>query len=1419
MLILLTLCLCTAIAQEPSPGIIHPGDVVFEQPFQDISPPLMNDYRYSKILMQDSRGFLWLAYHGSLYRYDGYELKDFMKTPLGQGDLRGNIIACMEEDAVGNFWIGSHMKIGVYRYDPRKGKFDRFPRPGRNDPVDISEAESWSISAGADGKVWISTRGYGPGRGLYMYDYETDSVTSFRHDPDDPNSIPRDAIAKVHVDKHKNIWIKFPGLGRDNMKSGLCRYDPGTGRFTEFRLSGKDLRDSTMSVRPEHEDREGNIYMNTALKNDEKNDFRSFVRVSSHPDKLEYDSLSGIGYFLDYEVYPLKWYGRQLTLDKTEKVWANAGLYGAARYDPQTSITEYFKSYETRQGANYFLGNILCDSSGIIWHSYEQGLKQYVPWKRKFSVYASSSIPEQISRPVDISAVFEDQDGTLWMGMNEYLVKYDPESSRHQIFTLPRFNFNIPNRMMMIKRGGPNLLYIGAVNCFYTFNTDTYDYEVIEYPEMRSRHTGAIKSHEILVQDESVIWMGCNPGFLKVDVTKKTSEYLYIGIDRDSPFMSGNTYGIVKDKYGYLWLGTMSGLNRFDPLSGENVKISHDPNNPVGLAAPWISDLELDHNGNLWISYASNGISMLDARFITAVEPDPDSLKFVHFSKEDGLPDLFVSNMVVDNSGKIWFSSGKGISVLDPPTNKIITYDDRDGINIPSFINDFWINPVSGSIFIGGKNGMVSFVPEEMPRNTYVPPIVFTGLQVNNREVIASDTSVLKSAITYTEQLELSYQENFLLLEFAALDFTHPERNEYKYFMEGVDRDTIYAGTNRTAEYRNLAPGRYTFWATGSNSDGVWNTDGIRMEILIRPPWYRSTAANSGYIFLGILAVLLFVRLRTERLRKEQLRLRIEVDRQTKQLRKKNEQILEMERLKTKFFADISHEIRTPVSLISGPLENLISSERRDPKEAEWLKVIRRNSKRLIMLVNQLLDISKLDTGHTKLIFQEYRIFDHLRVLLSEYSSLADSRNIELVSEIPVDDFLCLYDKEKLEKIITNLLGNAFKFTHENGRVLCRAKVFTPAAQPGTKWLRIMVADDGPGIPLDEQERIFERFYRSEQVSDEGTGGTGIGLALTNDLVRLMHGDIYLRSSAGKGSVFIVSIPLGTEHLSQDEYSIMDGIPEQQIETPEPAAEELRPDTGISALDLELLLVEDNKDLRMFIHESLSADYLITEAENGAIGLDIAREKLPDIIITDVMMPDMDGMELCKHLKNDERTSHIPVIMLTARSTRKDKISGLDLGADAYIFKPFNMEELKAWIRNLLAQREKLKKKYAGMIGLDIDELKVTSLDEIFLKKTLQTITENLDDFSFNVGVLQDKLAISRGHLHRKVKALTGESPVDLIRIMRLKAAASFLKLGTMNVTEAALSVGFSNQSYFAKCFREYFGQTPASYRKSASSS
>ncbi len=736
-------------------------------------------------------------------------------------------------------------------------------------------------------------------------------------------------------------------------------------------------------------------------------------------------------------------------------------------------------------------------------------------------------------------------------------------------------------------------------------------------------------------------------------------------------------------------------------------------------------------------------------------------------------------------------------------------------------------------MFFGGINGFNAFYPDQVKDNPYVPPLVITAVK-------KFDT-IAKRDISSADEIELSYKDKYLTIEFVALDYTIPEKNQYAYMMEGFDENWIYSGTRRVASYTNLDPGNYVFKVKGSNNDGVWNEEGVSVRITITPPPWKTGWAYTLYA-LFTLSVLYGIR------RYELNRMRLK--NQLKLEHMEAEKLKELDHLKSRFFANISHEFRTPLTLILGPIENAISKISNKSIKSQ-LRTAFKNAHGLLRLINQLLDLSKLEAGGMELKASCSDLISFLKGVVFTFESLAKQKQIRLEFQSNHKNFEIYFDTKKLEQVFYNLMSNAIKFTPAGGAVSVTVDTPIIPSRAGTKvgelprmrelkedvpgFIEITVSDTGIGIPADRLPHIFDRFYQATEM-DKATGtlqdrvyqgGTGIGLALAKEIVELHYGHISVNSDEGKGTEFIIMLPLRKDHLKESE--IMD-----EFETSRPEREKVMlPPTGEahpksdaripiasgdSTEDQEILLiVEDNSDVRTYIRQHLESDYKIIEAVDGADGFEKAVEAVPDVIISDIMMPKLDGYDLCHALKNDQRTSHIPVILLTAKAGEKNKLHGLKTGADDYLTKPFSSRELSLRVKNLIEQRRKLRARYSREVILKPSEIAITSMDEQFLNRAKEVVEKYIGDEDFTVEDLGQEVGMSRVQLHRKLRALTNQSASQFILSMRLQRAIDLMKRNAGTVAEIAYMVGFNTPNYFAKCFRKQFGCAPSEYKVNVS--
>jgi len=796
----------------------------------------------------------------------------------------------------------------------------------------------------------------------------------------------------------------------------------------------------------------------------------------------------------------------------------------------------------------------------------------------------------------------------------------------------------------------------------------------------------------------------------------------------------------------------------------------------------------------------------------------------------------YIYDVTSDKNGNVWLGTESGIMRYDPKLNKnnskgsnkfkqIVLH--KDAIFYSMYKNK------AGEILVGSSyksgKGYYRFHPDSLYDNRKFPPVVITGFKVHNKELQPD------SSWQYKNAMQLNYNQNFFTFEFAALNYNDPSKNEYAYILEGLENEWVYSGNQRVANYTGVPPGGYVFRVKGSNNDGYWNEEGARIAITILAPPWKTLWAYMVYAFFGagiIISIIWY------NIKRQQLRQALAIEHVSK------EKLEEMDRLKSRFFANISHEFRTPLTLILGLSEKLFGKAKDEESKSD-LNVMQRNASRLQRLIDQLLNLSRIEAGRMKIKVKEEDLVLLVRGYFQFFESAARQKSIVL-SFVSEGDAIFLYlDREKLEQILYNLFSNALKFTPEGGRIEVtvsgqRSAVSgqminvntenttdrrLPTADLFTNCATISITDTGHGIQPTHLPHIFDRFYQADDSDTRFQEGSGIGLALTKELVELHHGRIEVTSQAGEGTMFTIYLPLGKEHLREEEMdnslksSVLSLQSETEIHKQVPETRRLENETwntehGTRKDAPLLLIIEDNKDMRYYLRNVLEGSYRLLEAENGKSGVTIATEKIPDLVISDVMMPEMDGYEVCRILKTDERTSHIPVILLTAKAAMENKLEGLETGADDFITKPFQPPELLARVKNLVTQRQQLRDKFRKEfehLSL-IPEKSMSSMDARFMDRARKVLDQNLSNPEFDTVEFSRQMNLSRAQLHRKLHALLNLSATTFVRTYRLNAAARLMEAKTGNVAEIAFEVGFNNLSYFSKCFRAQFGVKPSEH-------
>ncbi|MDO9255685.1 MAG: two-component regulator propeller domain-containing protein [Bacteroidales bacterium] len=1411
-------------------------------------------------IIEDSYGFIWIATPNGLNKYNGIKVTVYYHNPSDTGSIPNNEIADMAVDQSGNFWIGT--KKGLCRFNYATEKFERHLQKGSPELNSIA-----SLYVDNKNKLWVGTQ-----HGLYQFDRTGND------------------FIKVIADNEINLYAPLCFAEYPDGTVLVGTWEKGFYRINEnhqyhkretISISGINNSFGLNTINSVLIDRNNTAWFATregvvkgiqSVKGIESNYSYSLFQKDLSAGKKNIDPSA-------------------LTLceDKEGSIWIGTenGLY---IYNPLSQKIRQFKNDPSAPYSlsNNHIKCIFKDRNGNIWlGTYQGGINVFHPNQDRFKNYfqAINNASDQKMRYV--KSIFQDGNRTIWIGTDLGLLKFSENGQLLQSFVSNLSDPYSINKggVSAILEDRKGRLWVGTWGGgLHELNRETgkftrlpYIDRVLNNPKYQADNT--IRS--IAEDSKGNIWIGTIRGYLdKYDPETKTFEHFIISLNESE--LKAMIQDVRVDKNDNVWVGTLGGglirldsktrkMKRFMSLSNTDI-----PSDSTLNGSDVYSMFFLNEN-QLWLG-TGNGVQVLNL----------GTNRIKSYTINEGLPSNIVYSILHDNVGNIWLSTLKGISRFNPVSKVFTNYDSRDGIRINS---ECGYKSSTGWLFFGGVNGINAINPSELKENFVIPPIVFTDFKISNKSVEIGENSILEKNIDLTTEIEIPYDQNIFSIEFAALNYVNSEKNQYACKLEGFDKDWVKLGSENEARYTNLSPGKYSFYVKASNNDGLWNEKSRVIKIIILPPWWKTwwfRLLAVIVLFLGILAWILF---RTFRLREQQRRLKklvfertaeieaqkLKLQQQADELQQTNQLLLEKQnevfeqkeaiaaqneklgaknellekqknkiseqrqkeqelaeklheadQLKLRFFTNISHEFRTPLTLILGPINKLLSSFGTHHEFDELGKIIQRNTIRLLNLINQFLDLSRLEAGVVTLSISKGDVFTYISGIVNAYKYAASQKNIEYNYISDVDSHICFFDADKIEKILYNLLSNAFKFTPENGRIDVTVNLLAGnkgSQEPET--IRITVSDTGKGIPAEYLSRIFERFYQVDTNSTYQTSGTGIGLALTHDLVTIYRGDINAESSPERGATFTVNLPIDKASFREQEFAqgqpVINDFKLQLIAIEDHAydpiegdnleiADELLAEVVETDNRLTLLIVDDNPDIRKYLIDQFGDEFRIIEARDGKDGLEKALKHLPKLVITDVMMPRMNGYELCAQLKTDILTCHIPVIILTAKASSEDQLESIETGADAYIAKPFDIRLLETQIRQLIASREQLKQLFRRELTIGPTEIVVDSSDEKLMHRIIKVMSENVSNPDFGVEELGKEVGLSRTHLYRKLKQLTNHTAIEFVRDMRLQRAAQLFKQNKLYVAEVAYMSGFKELSYFRKIFREYYGMSPQEY-------
>lgn len=1336
-----------------------------------------------KAALKDRDGFMWFATGQGLNRFDGTNFKIYSHDAFDPGSIPFSSVDYFFEDWEHQFWLKQVNDFVLF--DPSKNLFSALPATYKDTRIPL--AGLYSLANDKAGKIWFVSSS----RGLYSYDPRTAKADSVRFDATAFGSRSNDYFNAIAFDSNNKLWAV-------THRCHVLKIDPETQK-TEARYAFDSEISSDYSNFSIYIDSDDEVWVYAAGQ-----PYGIFRIIPATGKTIHYTEGAGLGSPLVSSV----------TEERKGTVWISTDHGGIDVLDKATGS---FTSLTNNRDDEYSLAQnsvnfLYRDVDGIIWAgTYKKGLSYYHPSLVQFRHYKyvpskSNSLPYD-----DVNCFAEDASGNLWIGTNGGgLIFFNRKEN-----TFKRYlhHPSDPNSLcadvivaLHYDRNGQ--LWIGS----YFGGLDRFDGQTFHHHKHDNNDPGSISDDrvwEIFEDSRQNLWIGTLAGGLNLYDREKDLFYHYRSGDVNS-VGSDFVTSITEDSEKNLWIGTSNGIDRLNLDTRRFYHFDAQAGVPGALNDRSILDLHDDSRGLLWIATVG-GLSVYDQH----------TGKFRVFTTKEGLADNFIKTLQEDQNGSLWLSTTHGITkveVLDGGNNRALddlrivvsNYDLVDGLQGREFNEKSAFRTRAGELIFGGGNGFNLFIPEQIsPADTH-NKIILTGFKIFNQEVKVgeqvSNRVLLEHTLDQQPRIVLRYSENVFSIGFAALNFFHPEKNRFEYKLEGFNEEWLSADPkNNEATFTNLNAGDYEFRVRVSADGKQWNELSAPLKITVLPPFWKSRWALALYLLLAGAALFFGRRMFIER-----QRLKFEAEQEHREAQR----IQQLDSLKTKFFTNISHEFRTPLTLILAPLEKLILKTE-DPKSRNQLIFVHRQSRRLLTMVNQLLDFRKMEFQKIDAKRSWGELNSFIRDLGNSFEDMAAHKRITYGVDVPEAAFYTWFDQDKVYKMISNLLSNAFKFTPENGAITLHAAVgddtFDLHEQPHV-WLEVAVTDTGIGIAADKQTRIFDRFYQDDVPGSMVNQGSGIGLSMVAEYVNILEGSVGVSSTPGSGSTFTLKIPV--QLLAKAEIDAINESREPHDEL-KFFAESQQADPKDDSFDPNkktLLIVDDNDDFRFYLKDNLRERYNVVEGRNGQEGWNACLKHLPDLVVSDVMMPVLTGTDLCRKVKADGRVSHIPVILLTAKAEADDKIEGLESGADDYIAKPFDFRILESRIENLISTREQLRQTYQAMIGINPEKIEVTSLDEKFIKRALEVVEENISNADFSVEDLSREVGMSRVSLYKKLLSLTKKSPVEFIRIIRLKRAADLLENSQLSVSEIAYRVGFNSPRYFARYFKEYYNELPSEF-------
>lgn len=1301
-------------------------------------------------ILQDSCGFMWFGTDDGLSRFDGIKFKNYYLSEYINATT-SNSVKKIFIDRRGKMWIG--LDSGIVIYDSQTDTFRPFN--AKTETGETIQTYVVDMIEDNDGEVWIATNG----KGLYRFSPNDEiRLRVYRNIPGESNCISQDILMTLQQDSKQNIWI-------GTYSEGLCCFDKHRNTFVTYKRSNLPDSLSDNSIQKIFEDSHGNLWIGTFQNGLDL--FNPATRTfTNYQDKSPNNLL--------YHIHDIKEYR------PGELFISSDNGIGIFKADKGEIIQSDNPNLKIRTGANKFIYSIYIDKEESLWlGSYFDGIKFYSAFQNNFKYYSCSlSATTQAGKVVNV--IKEGKDDQYWIGTDDNgIFRFNAKT---QEITPFRDAASIGTTYYCIHDllvDGDKLYAATYGRGLEVFDLKTGKVESYLYNPEDSTSISSSRVFILYKASNGCIYVGTSNGICCYNPEQKN-------FTRMGSF-AGRISAIIEDYHGKIWIGTsISGLYSYNIKTGKTTAYQRS-DNPNSITKNVITTLAIDNRKRLWVGTYGQGLCRYN-------EDSDNFTRYDHL----GLPNKIITS-IIPKGDLLWISTNKGLAVYNPDTEYLKTYSKSNGLYNEQFTPRSGVESSDGKLFLGSTGGFCYFFPQDLRENTYNPPVVLTNMTIFGKEVQANiPDSPIQRSIGYTDEIILEYNQSMIGFDFAALSYIAPKENNYQYMLEGLDSGWQFTkGINNHLSYANLPAGEYVLRIKGTNSDKIWSSNEIQLKIKVLPPFLQSQLAYIIYAIMLLIMLLLAVWYYIKRTEKRQ---------KARMKRLNDEKEKELYNAKIDFFTNIAHEIRTPLSLIIGPLEYLMKTTNINNAYGEYLSIIEQNYKRLYALVTQLLDFRKVDSGAYKLSYDSYRVKDTIAKVTCIFELSTRQKKISIDISSISEKMTMVTDEEAFTKIISNLLSNALKYA--------KSRISVTAAENDSEII-ITVTDDGIGITDQEKTKIFDAFYQVKNNSELNKLGIGIGLHMTRSLIQLMNGKIEAKDREdGKSGVAIsVHFPKQAAVSVAPPMKRVEDTIITETNTEEGEPETVLPDEPIKR-QYAVMVVDDNPEILDFLSKILSEEYFVISASSGEEALLILEKNNIDLIISDVMMEEMDGFELCGKIKTDINISHVPVILLTAKTDTESKIKGLESGADAYIEKPFSPFHLKAQLRNLLKKREKQQKTYASTPLSDLHSAVHNKLDEEFMNKCTDIILNNIEDPEFSVSTLAQELGMSRTSVFTKIKGIIGMTPNDFIKITRLKKACRMMVEGEYRITEIGFLVGFSSSSYFAKCFQKQFGMLPTEFLK-----